>query len=167
MEKFLVRHARLEEAGQVLALLQSVATWLDMAGPGKLWPASSFHLADIEELTRQSGVVVVECDNEVAASAYVQAKDELFWPEAVPGEALYVHKLVVGRSFGGHGLSKVLLDWIAELGRSQGCRFVRLDCPPRPKLLEVYDRAGFSRVGETVEVQDFVVARLQRDLLDA
>ena len=162
MDNVEIRWGRVEDAAGVLSLLQAVATWLSTDGPGALWPASTFRLEEIEDQARHSHLVVATHGGQLVASAYATSTDRVFWPEASPGEALYVHKLVVSRAFAGHGISGHLLDWIAGEARRRGCRFVRLDCALRPKLLSVYARAGYSPVGTDVEIHGFTVRRLQR-----
>lgn len=159
-----IRKAVFADAPEILKLLQSVASWLENEGPGKLWPASDFQLRDIQERISRLEVVVLHFDGQLAASMYIEPSDETFWPEALPGEALYLHKIVVDRRRAGQGFSQRLLDWAAEQARTRGCRFLRLDCAPREKLVQVYTRAGFQRVGEDQVLDGFLVARLQRRL---
>lgn len=162
-----VQKAVLADALEVLKLLQSVASWLETDGPGKLWPASDFQLSDIEQKLARSEVVVLRSDGQLAACMYIEESDERFWPEAAPGEALYLHKIAVDRHFAGLGFSQLLLDWAADYARVNGYKFLRLDCAPREKLVRVYTRAGFERVGEDQVLDGFLVARLQRVLRPA
>lgn len=159
-----IRKAIASDAVSILRLLQSVASWLETDGPGKLWPASSFQLRDIEEKIERSEVVALQFDGQLAASMYIEGSDETFWPEAVLGEALYLHKIVVDRRFARQGFSRMLLDWAAAQAKSSGRGFLRLDCAPREKLVQVYTRAGFRRAGDDRVMDGFLVARLQRAL---
>ncbi|TBD43420.1 GNAT family N-acetyltransferase [Rhizobium ruizarguesonis] len=159
-----IRKAVETEAIKILEILRSVAVWLDSEGPGKLWSAASFDLFEITQKIRAAEVVVLKADGEIAACMYVEQSDDAFWPEANPREALYLHKLAVARSFGGLGLSRIMLDWAAQYAKCAGHQFLRLDCTPRPKLVQIYIDAGFSRVGEDIVIAGFLVARLQRTL---
>jgi GNAT superfamily N-acetyltransferase len=70
----------------------------------------------------------------------------MHWPDAAPGSAFYVHRLAVRRSHAGAGWSQRLLDWAADEVRRNGRNFVRLDSEVRPRLLRLYEEAGFRRV---------------------
>lgn len=164
MQTIEIRKAVEADASKVLDILRSVALWLEGDGPGKLWDASSFALPEIARKVRRSDVVVLEADHEIAACMYVEKNDDIFWPDALPGEALYLHKIAVDRPYAGLGFSRLLIDWAAQYAERNGCRFLRLDCAPRPKLVHVYMDAGFHRVGEDSVIDGFLVARLQRDL---
>ena len=87
----------------------------------------------------------------------------MFWPNAMPGEALYVHRLAVRRAHAGTGLARCLLDWSADEARRHGCRFLRLDTELRPRLLALYEAAAFFRYDrEPVVVGGHCVVRFQR-----
>jgi GNAT superfamily N-acetyltransferase len=159
-----IRKAQRAEAQRILEILQSVAIWLETIGPGKLWSASSFRLSDIEKRTERSEAVVLIDNGKIAACMFVEDSDDAFWPEARTGEALYLHKLVVDRQFAGRGFSKILIDWAAEYATSCGKKFLRLDCVPRERLVEVYIQAGFERFGNDAVIDGYRVARLQRPL---
>ncbi|UXN74756.1 hypothetical protein N8D56_06780 [Devosia sp. A8/3-2] len=57
-----IRKAVEADAAAILELLQSVALWLETAGPGKLWSASSFNAASIADKIRAGEAVVLEAD---------------------------------------------------------------------------------------------------------
>lgn len=159
---FQIRKASAQDAERVLELFRSVAMWLETNGPGRLWASSSFVLSDVEERIERSNVIVLQADGEIAACMYVEDFDDNFWPEAILGDAFYVHKLAVDRRFSGHGLARLLLDWAVEHARASNRRFLRLDCAPREKLVGVYTSAGFYRVGDDKMIDGFLVARLER-----
>jgi hypothetical protein len=73
-----------------------------------------------------------------------QLEDPEFWPDAVPGEAAYLHRLAVRRRFAGGRLSSLLLDWSREKTRQLGRKYLRMDTETtRLKLRERYERYGF------------------------
>lgn len=162
-----IRKAAVADAPDILRLLQSVASWLETDGPGKLWSASSFQLRDIQQKIVRSEVVALHVDGQLAACMYIEESDETFWPQAAPGEALYLHKIAVDRRFAGSERSKLLLDWAADYAQNNAFKFLRLDCAPREQLVGVYTRAGFERVGEDQVLEGLLVARLQRALKPA
>ena len=70
--------------------------------------------------------------------------DPDFWPEADPGEAVYLHRLAVRRSAAGGEVSFALLRHAAEIASARGARYVRLDVlSERSRLRAVYERFGF------------------------
>ena len=94
-------------------------------------------------------------------AARVTPTDELFWPEAARGEALYVHRLAVRRRHAGGLVSRAILDFARAEARTAGCRFVRLDTDAfRPRLRAVYESYGFVFRDERV-VGPHTVARYQ------
>ena len=94
---------------------------------------------------------------------YLHNADTLFWPQDPPGEAFYVHRLAVARNFAGRGFANAMLRWAEAETLNQGRRFLRLDCEPRPKLLALYQKAGFTRVdAEPIEVTGHWVVRHEK-----
>ncbi|GLQ08420.1 N-acetyltransferase [Devosia yakushimensis] len=162
MTETTIRLATESDAAAILKLLQSVALWLETDGPGKLWPASSFKLIDISAKAQRSEILVLTVDEDIAGCLYMEESDDAFWPEALPGEALYLHKIAVDRAFAGRGFARQLIDWAAQHAAQKGLKFLRLDCAPRPRLVQVYRDAEFERVGEDALMGGFLVARLQR-----
>lgn len=78
-------------------------------------------------------------------------KDPLFWPDAPPGEALYLHKLAVHPDVQGQGVSGWLLRQAVQETAGRERPFLRLDtASARPRLRAVYERFGFRHVGERV-----------------
>jgi GNAT superfamily N-acetyltransferase len=75
--------------------------------------------------------------------------DERVWPEAAPGEALYLHSLAVCRSAAGSGLALQMLDWARARARERGCSELRLDCwAGNERLKRYYLEAGFEPRGD-------------------
>jgi GNAT superfamily N-acetyltransferase len=87
--------------------------------------------------------------------------DPAFWPEAAPGEALYLHRLAVRREASGGRVSADLLRWAATRAAALGARYLRLDCEiSRHRLRGVYESLGFQYHSERT-VRDVLVARYQ------
>jgi GNAT superfamily N-acetyltransferase len=94
---------------------------------------------------------------------YLHNEDPIFWPNAIAGEALYIHRLAVARRFAGRRFSHAMLDWAAREAMSAGRDFLRLDCEPRPKLLSLYRDAGFLAVdARPIQVGVHFVVRHQK-----
>jgi GNAT superfamily N-acetyltransferase len=90
-----------------------------------------------------------------------QPSDPEIWPDAPPGESLFVHRLAVRRHAAGAGVSLALLSFAIERARSIGRRYVRLDCEAsRPRLRAVYEQFGFRHHSER-RVGPCLVARYE------
>ncbi|EPD4280631.1 GNAT family N-acetyltransferase [Escherichia coli] len=51
----------------------------------------------------------------------MSAEDPEFWPDALKGEAAYLHKLAVRRTHAGRGVSSALIEACRHAARTQGC----------------------------------------------
>jgi hypothetical protein len=97
-------------------------------------------------------------------TACLTAGDPQYWPEAIDGEAMYVHRLAVRRASAGGLISAALLRWCGAQARVLGCHYLRLDCDAgRPRLRRVYENFGFEFHSERL-VGAFTVARYQQPL---
>jgi GNAT superfamily N-acetyltransferase len=126
-----------------------VARWLEARGE-KLWDSNEISEADVRGHAEQRELVLGFENGRPVACLYLQAEDPLYWPEARAGEALYVHRLAVCRAQAGRGWSRRLLDWSADETRRRGRALLRLDTELRPKLMALYEGAGFVRFDDTL-----------------
>ncbi|ULH16714.1 GNAT family N-acetyltransferase [Deinococcus sp. KNUC1210] len=139
------RSATLTEAAP---LIQAAAHALSVRGE-TLW-----HPAEVtaDALARQypaGHVLLGELDGVPAVTCILIDHDPYFWPDAVPGEALYLHKLAVLPGMQGRGLAHAMLKAGAEEVGARGGRYLRLDTAYlRPRLRAVYETFGFVYVGE-------------------
>ena len=137
-----VARAGLEAVADADRLIREAADWLAAKGE-PLWGPEEISYDDLVAVARKGELVLGRVDGETAACLYLHDEDTLFWPEANPGEAFYVHRLAVARKFAGRGLAHAMLEWAEEEARAMGRAFLRLDCVPRPKLVALYQSAGF------------------------
>ena len=97
----------------------------------------------------------------------VQHQDEMFWPEAVDNDSIFVHKLAVRRGSKGQNIGYEMLDRVREIGREQALTWLRLDCRgDRPKLRRYYEQYGLQLVDECWVKDQFFTARYQMRLED-
>jgi GNAT superfamily N-acetyltransferase len=159
-----IRYAKADEALLANAILREAAQWLADSGR-KLWDESEFDAGDIAERAVRGELVLGFDDGRAVACSYLQVDDDAFWPVARVHEALYVHRLAVLRSQAGKGWSRRLLDWAAGEARRRGRTYLRLDTEVRPKLIALYESAGFLRVDqEPITVGTHRVVRFERAL---
>lgn len=144
-----LRRATPADLEGVLTLLARTAGWLNGLGV-RQWPAGGFPAERIEPLIGEGVMYVLDAGARVPAAtiAVDGHADPEFWTSADrPDDALYVHKLAVGRDYSGQGLGEALLDWAALRAAVHGRPYLRLDCAKdNPRLQAYYRRVGFRHV---------------------
>jgi GNAT superfamily N-acetyltransferase len=155
-----IRVAAPFEAKLVSEILTEAAAWLDGRGI-PLWSPEQVSPAAVSPEV-QAGLYFLAWVGPVAVgSMRLTTSDPAFWPEAAPGEALYLHRLAVRRAAAGGRVSSQLLRWASGHARASGARYLRLDCETfRHSLRGMYERFGFQYHSERV-VRRAVVARYQ------
>jgi GNAT superfamily N-acetyltransferase len=155
-----IQPAALSESMEVAAILLEAAAWLEQRGM-PLWQASEF---DTDRLAADiaSGQYMLARWGALPAGVFkYQHEDPIIWPDAVPGEAAYIHRVAIRRRYAGSGLAAVLLDGAAARAQRAGCRYLRLDCESaRLRLRVVYERCGFIYHSDH-SIGPFRVARYQ------
>ncbi len=158
----LIGQAGMEFFPEVHALIREIARWLAEIGE-PLWGDPEISGEELAQVARAGELVIARNAGELCACMYLHDEDRLFWPEARMAEALYVHRLAVARRFAGLGYAHLMLDWAGREARSKGRKYLRLDCEPRPKLLALYQSAGFVVVDhEPIRVGMHFVVRHQK-----
>ena len=155
-----IRVAAPLEAKLVSEILSEAAQWLEGRGI-PLWSPEQVSLATISPEVQGGLYYLAWVRSTAVGTMRLTDSDPAFWPEAVPGEALYLHRLAVRRAAAGGELSSQLLRWAASYAAVSGARYLRLDCETfRHSLRGVYERFGFQFHSERV-VRRAVVARYQ------
>ena len=160
-----IARAGMDAVAETDALIREAADWLTAKGE-PLWGPNETSYEELVRVTKAGELVTGRVAGRLAACMYLHGEDALFWPEAKPGEAFYVHRLAVARAYAGRGFARAMLDWAENETSAQGRIFLRLDCEPREKLLGLYQSAGFARVDEApIEVVGHRVVRQQKPIL--
>lgn len=158
-----IRFAREADAAIVSSILIEAATWI-AAGGQPLWSIEQLSAEAIAPGVAAGSFILASIDAEGVATARVTRDDLECWPDAVPGVALYVHRIAVRRAWAGHGLVGRLLAWCGRHAEGLGCGWVRLDCDARrPKLRALYEGLGFQYHSER-NVGRHTVARYERKI---
>jgi GNAT superfamily N-acetyltransferase len=158
-----VRRASDGEVELVSAVLNEAAAWLAARGAA-IWVPEELSAATLAPDVHAGYFYVGFSAGEAAGVLRLTFEDELFWPDAVPGEAAYVHRLAVRRAWAGAGTSDELLSFAAAEAKRNGCRYLRLDCiAARPKLRAIYERHGFCYHSDR-RVGPYHVARYELEL---
>jgi GNAT superfamily N-acetyltransferase len=143
-------------------LIREAAQWL-IASNQELWGPEEVSYDVLLRVAEAGELIMGRVHGDPAACMYLHKEDRLFWPETKTGEAFYIHRLAVARTYKGQGFSHAMLSWAEEEARRQGRSHLRLDCEPRPKLLALYQSAGFLRVDPgTVQVGRHFVVRHEK-----
>jgi len=100
-----------------------------------------------------------------AATMLLQSSDAVYWPEAAPNTALYLHKIAVRREFAGRGWLTRLIDFAAGEARDRGIGRLRLDTLCRTPVEQLYARHGFAVLDEApFVVRGRLMVRMERVL---
>ncbi|HXJ03164.1 MAG TPA: GNAT family N-acetyltransferase [Micropepsaceae bacterium] len=162
---FAIARAGMEAVAETDALIREAADWLIAKGE-PLWGPNETSYDELVRVARAGELVIGRVAADLAACMYLHHEDRLFWPQDLPGEAFYVHRLAVARKFAGRGYARMMLDWAETETRAKGRNYLRLDCEPRPKLLSLYRDAGFTRIDATpIRVGEHFVVRHEKRAL--
>jgi GNAT superfamily N-acetyltransferase len=143
-----IRRADPEDLDAVSSVLHEAAQWLEQQGMA-LWLDSELSPDRLRTEVEGGLFHVAEADSVVGGVIMFMLEDSEYWPDAVPGEAAYLHRLAVRRRFAGGQLSSLLLGWALEKTRLLGRKYLRMDTEiQRLKLREMYERYGFQHHSE-------------------
>jgi GNAT superfamily N-acetyltransferase len=146
-------------------LIREAADWLIAKGE-PLWGPNETSYEDLRRVARAGELVMGRIGGEAVTCMYLHDEDPLFWPQANPGEAFYVHRLAVARKHAGRGLAQAMLQWAENEVRTRKRDYLRLDCEPREKLLALYRNAGFARIdAKPIQVGEHFVVRHEKRIL--
>jgi GNAT superfamily N-acetyltransferase len=144
-------------------IMVEAADWLAATGQ-PLWKRESLVPEIVCPLPEKGTIYLGHLAGHPIGAFLLFYEDPFFWPDALPGEALYIHKLVIRRSAARTGLSGRLLEHAVGETRAAKRPFLRLDCAPRPKLCAFYESAGFRHHSDRI-LGAFTVRRYQRSVL--
>ncbi|MEJ3747373.1 GNAT family N-acetyltransferase [Actinomycetes bacterium KLBMP 9797] len=137
------RQAGVDQAAEVLGVLDEAADWLARRGISQ-WPAR-FELPWIEQAITRGETWLVEVDDRIAGTVTLDWSDPLW--DGVDGAAGYAHRIAVRRRAA--GLGAVILDWAARTVREHERNALRLDCVATNRgLRSYYEAAGFVHRGD-------------------
>lgn len=141
-----VTRGRAEDVAAAVTIEEDAVRWVRSLGyePGE--PPRP--LSDIfAEAVARGQMYLAHDDVETAGKLALTEADDLW--AGRPGNALYVHGLVVRRTFAGRGIGRALLRWAEREAARRGKSLLRLDCDAlNPALRAYYERAGFAHVGD-------------------
>jgi GNAT superfamily N-acetyltransferase len=161
----IIARAGMEAVAETDVLIREAADWLIARGEA-LWGPNETSHEELVRVAREGELVTGRVAGELAACMYLHGEDTLFWPQARPGEAFYIHRLAVARKYAGRGFAERMLRWAEGETAARGRLYLRLDCEPRAKLLALYASAGFRRIdAEPIRVGEHFVVRHEKPIL--
>lgn len=145
-----VRVACSGDIDEVVRLMHDAAAWMSAKGT-PAWDVARIDRTFAETFVLRSELLVASCSDGIVGCCTLSAEDPEFWPDALKGEAAYLHKLAVRRTHAGRGVSSALIEACRHAARTQGCAKLRLDCHPNlrglllgfrfaPRLRDIGDR---------------------------
>lgn len=130
------------------SILTEAANWL-ISENKENWDPLKFTIENIQENNNLDELYLCYVGKEAIGCFKLQESDEMFWPDDMHGEALYLHKLAVRRKYAGQGVSAYILSWAKAKVKEKGSKYLRLDClTNREKLCRVYENQEFVKVEE-------------------
>ncbi|MFJ8298674.1 GNAT family N-acetyltransferase [Streptomyces sp. NPDC094447] len=146
-----LRPARAEDVPALMALRTEAESWLGSKGtdqwsdPETGGKAITKWRASIDE--GRAWVVEGESGG-ILATVSRGPVDRDFWTDDDhPESALYLYKLIVGRSAAGRRLGERIVDWMSRLAEAEGRDWVRIDTwRTNSGLHAYYERLGFVHV---------------------
>ena len=134
------------DAEALHALREAAARWL-MARGIRQWQPGEVDVRTISKQIEAAEWFVHRGAGSVVAALRFLWSDPLFWGEQ-PGDAAYVHGLMIDRRSAGEGLGAAALDWAEERARAAGRTYLRLDhAADNKRLARYYRERGFIERG--------------------
>jgi GNAT superfamily N-acetyltransferase len=152
-----LRRASVSDMRRIVRLIEDAGAWLRSQGIdqwNRPWPNRAGRDSRIEAHLKASKTWIA-WDGELAAATFAaDTRPEPHWPQPRQQEpAVYVHRLVVDRCYGGHELGAALLDWTAqEARRLHGAGWIRINVwTTNGKLHRYYEAIGFRRCERDID----------------
>lgn len=154
--------ARLNQTEIVSSILQEVADWLIEKGD-KLWERDELNSERIKDQVERGMFWLAKIEDEFAGCLRYQLQDLEYWADVPHEDSAFVHRVAVRRKFAGKGLAGEMIEWAKQKAKSDGKKFLRLDCAKREKLCQLYEGFGFQFHSEKVR-EPYLVVRYEYEL---
>ncbi|GAA4930183.1 GNAT superfamily N-acetyltransferase [Nonomuraea thailandensis] len=166
-QHLILRPATTHDIPALLALMDSVLTWLVARGHTEQWGTVPFsRIPGFPELftgwTSQGAITTAERgDTCVGLLALAPAPPPRIPPGLIPDGALFIHTIMSTRSPAGQGVGHALLEEAARQARSHGSPALGLDhWAGSAELDQIYDKHGFARTGDYEDGKDGLTTTL-------
>ncbi len=137
---------------RITGLIDEAAEWLPSKNTdqwAKPWPSLAGRDSRILASLRAGKTWICWGHGAAAATLTTDPDPDPYWSHHPPSPAVYVHRLVVARAYGGLGLGAALLNWAGRTGRlAHGANVMRISAwTTNVGLHDYYRRQGFSLRG--------------------
>lgn len=159
-----MRRATVAEVPLALGILREAVVWASERGT-PVWAMSELLEDDFVSCARDGELVLGYDGTTPVATMLLQSSDALYWPDAAPNSAVYLHKVAVSRASAGQGWLGRLIDFATHHARARGIGLLRLDTLARPVMRDMYERHGFTIIPEEpLLIHGRRIIRMQRNL---
>lgn len=139
--------AEMSDVDAAAAIEEDAARWVRAQGVDPGIPPRPLR-AILSECAGRGELYLARRGDEPVAKLVLQWADPRMWGDC-PGEAAYVHGLMVRRAYAGRQIGLHLLRWAERMAALAGKGYLRLDCKAdNPALRRYYERAGFAYRGD-------------------
>jgi GNAT superfamily N-acetyltransferase len=139
-----VTPARVEDLDTVLEILDEAAAWIIDRKLPFVWKPGEFSRQAFVDQIPRGEVLIGRIEGRPAGTFILQWSDPFWWGERPPN-AGYIHKLAVRTAYKGRGVGTEMLRWAEAKARSEGKKFLRLNCIAEDKgIRDYYEKAGFT-----------------------
>ncbi|HEX6797333.1 MAG TPA: GNAT family N-acetyltransferase [Ktedonobacterales bacterium] len=160
-----IRTAGPEDVDALAAIGESTSAWLESRGIDAGRPPKPLREIAAERVGDGSMDLAL-LDGRPAGMMTLLWQPEALWAD-LPGNAAYVHGLLVHRDFAGKEIGCRLLEWAERRASAAGKPLVRLDCTAEnPELRAYYERAGYIHRGD-VALPHRIAARYEKPVQPA
>ncbi len=156
--------AKVGDAEVVSSILQEAADWL-IEKDQKLWEINDLSIDKLGEHVEKGMFWLAKVGDEFAGCIRYQVSDLEYWDDIPHQDSAFVHRVAVRRKFAGQGISAKMIEWAKAKAKSEGKKYLRLDCANREKLRKVYEGFGF-KFHSLKEREPYLVVRYEFDLGD-
>jgi ribosomal protein S18 acetylase RimI-like enzyme len=139
-----------------LLILREASQWLARRGLSG-WSDLELQNTDFPRHCAAGALILGFEGESPVACMLLQREDPIYWPKAVPGSALYLHKLAVRRAQAGRGWGARMVTWAKTETQRLRIEHLRLDTWADSRLSEFYSRHGFHLVDRLIKPEDGMV----------
>jgi GNAT superfamily N-acetyltransferase len=154
-----IRFLEVNEVGRSLEILSEAARWTARFG-SPVWLIDDNLAEDQLQSARVGELVGGFAGQAMTCTMRLQGFDPIYWPDAAPGEALYLHKLAVQRDAASQGWPAELVRFAVNHAHGTGAPSLRLDTLDRVCLINLYEKLGFATVGAAAGKRGMVLMQM-------
>src|SRR5258706_14536817 len=145
--ELVIRPAVPDDVEALAAIGESTSAWLDSLGIDAGRPPKPLREIAADRV-REGDIYLATLDGVPAGTVTLLCDREALWSD-LPGEACYVHGLMVHRDFAGRQIGLEMLRWAEHETAARGKLLLRLDCMMENLALRAYyERAGYTHRGD-------------------